>query len=139
MTFDLPWPPSTNHLYRHTRNGAQLTDECLRFRGLVLAAVQGGRQRTLTGRLKLTVWCFAPDFRRRDISNAVKATEDALQAAHVFRDDSQIDEEHLYRRAPEPPHGRLLVEVEETAPATAAEEKALKRKAAPSVRYPCRA
>ena len=105
----------------------------------MLAAVQGGRQRTLTGRLRLTVRAFPPDKRRHDLSNLLKATEDALQAAHVFRDDEQIDHLEVFRRPVEAPHGRLLVEVEETAPATAAEEKALKRKAAPSVRYPVRA
>ena len=137
--YDLPWPPTVNMYWRHDRGRTHISDEGKRYRRAVAVAVQPLRDSTLRGRLHVRIWAFAPDNRKRDLDNLCKGPLDAMAAAFIYGDDSQIDHLEVLRRPVEAPHGRLLVEVEETAPATAAEEKALKRKAAPSVRYPCRA
>jgi crossover junction endodeoxyribonuclease RusA len=48
-------------------------------------------------RLTINVWLSAPDRRRTDCDNRIKALFDALQHAEVYPDDSQIDEIHVYR------------------------------------------
>lgn len=46
--------------------------------------------------LKATMWIHPPDNRNRDSSNLWKETEDALEAAGVFKNDKQIKEHHDY-------------------------------------------
>jgi crossover junction endodeoxyribonuclease RusA len=85
----LPWPPSINHYYRHTRNGHFITREGRLYRSAVIAAV-GAIGKPLEGALALSVRLYMPDKRRRDIDNVLKALQDALQAAGAYYDDCQI-------------------------------------------------
>lgn len=78
----------------------------------VLVLSQGRPRVPLDSRLRLELHAHVPDNRRRDLSNILKITEDALVRAGVMRDDSQLDEEHLYREPAEAP-GRIEVSVEE--------------------------
>lgn len=97
LTVTLPWPPSTNRIWRNiTVKGKPrtlLSEEGRRFRSaaahecLVCKLVN----RQLGGRLSVALDVFPPDRRARDLDNVLKATLDALTHAGVWLDDSQID------------------------------------------------
>jgi crossover junction endodeoxyribonuclease RusA len=77
----------------------QVAVACLGVRGF-------GRQR-----LAVTIIAHVPDKRRRDLDNVLKAACDALQAAHIFDDDEQIDDLRI-TRGRVVPGGELLVRIE---------------------------
>ncbi|GAA4493332.1 RusA family crossover junction endodeoxyribonuclease [Pseudaeromonas paramecii] len=117
MQFELPWPPSTNRIWRNvvTRGRPQtlLSTEGRKFRTLAghycqLAGVAG---KQLTGRLAVELHVQAPDRRGRDLDNVLKATLDALTHAGVWGDDSQIDR-LVVTRGEITKGGKLLVSIE---------------------------
>jgi crossover junction endodeoxyribonuclease RusA len=52
---------------------------------------------TMTGRVQVFIVLCPPDRRVRDIDNYEKPLIDALTHAHVWQDDSQIDDLHIVR------------------------------------------
>lgn len=101
LQFVLPMPPSVNDLYRvDLETGMRyLVDEQRKFRRDVIYLVRGSMRGAdaLCGRLDMRIMLFFCDHRRSDISNRVKALEDALTHAHAYRDDSQIDKQFVER------------------------------------------
>jgi len=109
---DLPWPPSANRYWRHPGKGLHLISEAGRaYRRAVSQAVmlQPG-PRFPDARLRLVINVHAPDRRRRDLDNLLKATQDALEHAGVYGNDSQIDELHV-QRAERCPGGVMVVKI----------------------------
>lgn len=51
----------------------------------------------MNGPLSLRIDAAPPDRRSRDIDNILKAVMDALQAAGVYHDDTQVDDLHVVR------------------------------------------
>lgn len=96
----LPWPPSTNRIWRTVLIGGSprtlLSAHGRQYRQDVLRIAAG--KKTLTGRLSVAVEAFPPDRRRRDMDNLLKAVLDACTHAGVWQDDSQIDELSIRRR-----------------------------------------
>lgn len=89
----LPWPPSTNSVWRSTGKRTYLTHQGRKFRKDVAGAIaeQWGED-PLAGRLAVKVTLMAPDKRKRDIDNhGGKALLDAITCAGVWVDDEQID------------------------------------------------
>lgn len=80
------------------------------YREKVAALV--GQATPLEGRLSVKLYAYPPDQRKRDLDNLAKATFDALQAAGVIKDDSQIDKLYIERRAPVK-GGSVLVHIAE--------------------------
>ena len=113
MTLTLPYPPSINRYYRHVGYRTLISREGRAFRTNVCALMGGGgpRKPPAGGRIALCMDAFPPDRRVRDLDNLLKGTLDALQHADVYEDDGQVDLLVARRRAPDPPHGRLLVQV----------------------------
>lgn len=110
----LPWPPSANRYWRHPTRGPLagrhlISAEGRQFRKMVQGVVleQLHCRPMLSCPLKVTFEIAPPDRRIRDISNLLKATEDALTHAGVWLDDSQIDHGEQIRRLPHP--GGVLV------------------------------
>lgn len=87
----IPFPPSTNRIWRQWKGRTLLSREGRSYRAevaqlVMLARVPGlGRQA-----VAMTIDAHMPDARRRDLDNLLKAAQDALQAARVYDDDSQI-------------------------------------------------
>jgi Holliday junction resolvase RusA-like endonuclease len=91
MILTLPFPPSTNRIWRHVGTKVLLSREGRAYRQRVAEVVMLARVQSF-GRHKLTMVIDAsmPDARRRDLDNLLKAAQDAMQAARVYEDDSQI-------------------------------------------------
>lgn len=91
VSYELPYPPSVNHYYRHWRGRTVVSAEGRAYRTAVLAVILSrARRKTLEGDLTMYVRVCPPDRKRRDLDNVLKALWDALQHAGVYRDDSQI-------------------------------------------------
>lgn len=83
------------------------------YKVAVAARVKGaGAGFLLGGRLTIKIDLYPPDRRQRDIDNSIKATLDALVAAGVFVDDSQVDRLEV-NRAEVTKGGAALVTVTE--------------------------
>jgi Holliday junction resolvase RusA-like endonuclease len=104
--FTLPLPPSVNQLYlsptpemvaRGINPKAKwLTEDQRAFRRQVVDIVRVVMLRSggvpLAGRLSMRLRIVVANRRRMDVSNRIKAVEDALTHAKAYGDDSQIDQ-----------------------------------------------
>ena len=100
--YELPWPPSVNHYWGHTKTGqTYLKPEGRQYHVDVLAAVlQQGRERC-EGRLSVSIELHPPNRIRFDVDNKMKATLDSLGKAGIYDDDEQIDELRVRRHNPD--------------------------------------
>ncbi len=110
----LPWPPSVNQYWRHPSSGPLagrhlISEQGRAYRAKVTAQVWNEKQaHKLAERLAVSILCYPPDRRRRDLDNILKAALDALVFAGVMLDDSQIDRLAIERRDVQAP-GRLEI------------------------------
>lgn len=108
--YQLPYPPTVNHIYKRARNGRVFMDErASSYRDEVILMIGKGHT-TLTGAIRVTVDAYMPDKRKRDLDNLCKSLFDAMTHAGVWKDDSQIDCLMITRRGIENP-GRVIVTV----------------------------
>jgi crossover junction endodeoxyribonuclease RusA len=110
ILLNLPWPPSVNRSYRTVHGRIILSKVARDYRAAVVA--QFKVEAPLEGRISMTMHVYCPDKRKRDLDGIVKQSWDALQAAGIIKDDSQIDKVYIERKAVEKP-GRVLVTIEE--------------------------
>jgi crossover junction endodeoxyribonuclease RusA len=103
MTLKLPWPPTANHLHTVARGrkiksatGRAYDNEVAWIVAVELRVGPQGWRPTRADRLTLTIYAHAPDNRRRDLDNLLKASSDAVCKA-LDIDDSQIDQLTLVR------------------------------------------
>lgn len=108
--YQLPYPPTTNHIYRRTKKGRVfLDDRASSYRDEVIHTIGKGHT-TLTGDIRVRVDAYMPDRRKRDLDNLCKALFDAMTHAGVWKDDSQIHNLMINRAGVES-HGRVVVTV----------------------------
>ena len=121
LQLTLPWPPSDNEHYEHTRRGVFLTHKAKTFRMDVLAAFINSRQKKQAGALSLSVDCYPPELiRKRDILNISKELCDALQKAGAIENDYDFWETR-FRRFKLESRGKVVVRIDEYKPLTAME------------------
>ena len=107
----LPYPPTVNHYWKWTgktwiigKRGKQFIHDvyylCFKY------------ATNYKGKLKATAYVYPPDHRERDLDNLGKALWDSLQKAHVYENDNQIKEIHMYEREVCKP-GRVEIVLEE--------------------------
>jgi crossover junction endodeoxyribonuclease RusA len=103
---DLPWPPSTNALYRsvqiagHTR--VLLSKAARDYHAMVRRRVQLERLPAFgdLDRLEVVIHARPPDRRKRDLDNLLKSVLDALVKGGAIPDDGQIDKLAIVRGEP---------------------------------------
>lgn len=114
MQFSLPYPPSTNHLYRPGAGGKRyLLTEVKDYRTKVSWALMQQLPRgwqTLAGPVDVRLKICPPDRMRRDLDNTLKALLDAMTKGGVYGDDSQIVSVLAEFGEPERP-GHVVVEI----------------------------
>lgn len=99
LTIDLPFPPSSNTMYRNFRGRMVLSPKGREFKAQVADIVAYGQYR-IEGRLSMFISIASPTKRKFDLDNRIKPIQDALQDAGVFDDDEQIDSLTIVRQEP---------------------------------------
>ena len=97
LLLELPLPPTINSYYQYRGFRRFVGPEGKKFKADVAQILGKIPIKFGDSRLALTIHLHFRDRRRADISSRIKALEDALVQAGLFDDDSQIDEEHIYR------------------------------------------
>lgn len=96
----LPYPPTGNHAYKHTRLGQHyMTQEARQYQATVYWEVrrQQPSRPQFTGSIAVVYVIRPPDNRKRDIANTEKVMTDAIAKAGLIGDDSMIDAMLLWR------------------------------------------
>lgn len=93
----IPFPPSVNHYWRNVGGRTYISERGKTYRQAVGVACFG--MQPLTGDVAVIIEVTAPDRRRRDLDNLLKASLDAL-SGWLWHDDDQIADLHI-RWAPE--------------------------------------
>lgn len=83
----LPFPPSTNGLYKNVKGGRVKTARYLAWQVLATLQLRQQRPTPVSGRYRLSLTLDAPDARRRDADNYLKAVSDLLVSQGVVSDD----------------------------------------------------
>lgn len=104
VEFVIPYPPSGNHMWKHTKGGGHyLTPKVADYYRLVEAEVAKqlpgvkGQCLGVVRRLGVRAVLYPPDRRKRDMDNAWKVISDACTRAGVWVDDCAIDQLTLFR------------------------------------------
>ncbi|MGU7029448.1 crossover junction endodeoxyribonuclease RusA [Salmonella enterica subsp. enterica serovar Cerro] len=110
----LPWPPSNNRYWRHSRGIHYISDWGKRYRREVIEIIQQQQlDLKITPRIRITILAAPPDNRKRDMDNLPKAVFDALTSAGFWLDDGQIDDMRI-KRCQAVKGGMLVLVVTET-------------------------
>ena len=92
ITITLPWPPTINHYWGRRGSRSFILPRGLMFRKIVaLECIPYAKSELYDKKLSLFICAFPPDKRHRDLDNILKALEDSLQHAEVYKNDYQID------------------------------------------------
>lgn len=84
----LPWPLSTNRLYRAVKGRSILSEDYRAWKREAALMLMAQRAPHLAGPVSVNVALVAPDKRARDGDNTLKSLFDALKAYGVIEDDS---------------------------------------------------
>ncbi|OOF53856.1 RusA family crossover junction endodeoxyribonuclease [Rodentibacter genomosp. 2] len=113
LTLDLPYPPSVNHYWRHTRRGVHyISDEGKKYRDKVFLTCMG--YLPFKKPVSISVEVYFPDKRKRDLDNLGKVLLDSLVQAKIIEDDCwQSVPELKWKAMGVEKCGRIVVRFEE--------------------------
>jgi crossover junction endodeoxyribonuclease RusA len=112
LVVTLPMPPSVNALYRVFRGRSILSKPGRDWYKIAIPSLQAQANGwRCPNRAALTLTFRFPDYRRCDISNRIKALEDAITKAGLWDDDSLVDEIHMYRGAVDKDNPGVMVTI----------------------------
>jgi Holliday junction resolvase RusA-like endonuclease len=88
----LPYPPTVNTYWRRVGPKTLISKRGREYRASLesLAMTMDRSQWPMTEPLRVAVFLYPPDKRRRDIDNVLKALLDGIGHMGVYQDDSQI-------------------------------------------------
>lgn len=111
----LPFPPSVNAMYIPIGRGRQiLSKRAVEYLDLFKRLLdEQGHPGTCPGFLEARIWICPPDRRRRDVDNILKALFDAMEAAEVYENDSQIKRVEVVMDHWPFPDGAVVVRLDE--------------------------
>lgn len=110
----LPYPPSNNQYYRHSRGRNYISEKGKQYAKAVNDIIQSqDLALKLPVSLSVTIYAAPPDKRIRDLDNLSKGVLDALTKAGFWLDDSQIDKLTI-NRCQKVKGGQLLLIIRET-------------------------
>ncbi len=92
LTLQLPFPPTTNNLYANSSGGRGRfpTKSYKAWRERAAVAIRRQAPVPIKGAVTLNIQLGRPDRRTRDLSNYIKALEDALVQHGLIEDDSKV-------------------------------------------------
>lgn len=90
LHLELPWPPSMNSYWRRHGHMIHLSKQGKKFRDDALRMIASQKTCVFEGKLEIAIVLFAPNRRKFDVDNRVKAVFDVLQKAGIVLDDNQF-------------------------------------------------
>lgn len=111
--FELPWPPSVNHYYRHVGSRVLISKDGRKYRETIVSLLGDQKIQPFEDAVDLTVDAYPPDNRRRDLDNLLKCLLDSFTFGGLYRDDSQIKKITITKREPMPPDGMMYIRIKE--------------------------
>ena len=112
----LPWPPSMNSYYSHTRYGVYLSKKGRLYKEKVTESVKEQCPAVcISDRMLIELKLFPPNKRKCDVDNYQKGLLDSLQASGLIENDNLIDQLFIYRGTPIP-GGAVIVEICDAGP-----------------------
>jgi len=111
--FELPWPPSVNHYYRHVGSRVLISRDGRLYRERIVNKLKSENISTFSGPVELFIELYPPDNRRRDVDNSLKCLLDTFTHGGLYRDDSQIYKLTVIKREPMPPDGMAYVRIQQ--------------------------
>lgn len=111
--FELPWPPSVNHYYRHVGSRVLISRDGRLYRERIVNKLKSENISTFSGPVELFIELYPPDNRRRDVDNSLKCLLDTFTHGGLYRDDSQIFKLTVIKREPMPPDGMAYVRIQQ--------------------------
>lgn len=111
--FELPWPPSVNHYYRHVGPRVLISRDGRKYRETIVSLLGEQKIQPFEGSVDLAVDAYPPDNRRRDLDNLLKCLLDSFTFGGLYRDDSQIKKITITKREPMPPDGMMYIRIKE--------------------------
>jgi len=120
LDFSLPFPPTVNNYYSHTRNGVFISKKGRIYRAAAAEILNEQFPRVdfvaLSQPINVTVTLFPPDQRTRDLDNYMKCLLDAITHAELWIDDSIIDQLLIFRGEISPRNGFCNVSINPALP-----------------------
>ncbi len=113
LGFELPWPPSVNHYYRHVGAKVLISRDGRKYREMIVSRFRSEGVETFRGPVELSIELYPPDNRRRDADNSLKCLLDAFTHGGLYEDDSLIRRLVVTKREPMPPDGMAYIRIRE--------------------------
>ncbi|WP_447556570.1 RusA family crossover junction endodeoxyribonuclease [Vreelandella sp. EE22] len=110
---NMPWPPSTNRIWRNVGKNTVLSKEARLYRNRALGELlaQGAAHKKIAARVAVDVTLHPDNARSFDIDNKLKSLLDALTYARVWLDDGQVDEISIRRSSEYRKGGQAVVAI----------------------------
>ena len=113
LEFELPWPPSVNHYYRHVGAKVLISRDGRKYREMIVSRFRSEGVEPFRGPVELSIELYPPDNRRRDADNSLKCLLDAFTHGGLYEDDSLIRRLVVTKREPMPPDGMAYIRIRE--------------------------
>lgn len=109
--FELPWPPSVNHYYRHVGAKVLISRDGRKYREMIVSRFRSKNIEPFRCPVELSIELYPPDNRRRDVDNSLKCLLDSFTCGGLYEDDSQIRKITITKYEPMPPDGMVYIRI----------------------------